>query len=106
MKQIISNACCALMAIGLAQSAQALSWNATGGNLNSSDTYDGTVDPNPDTIGGASYNNYIGNGGTGSLTVQNGALTVNTSDFKVGQNSGGNGTIAVQSTGTLNINNV
>jgi len=108
MNKIISKVCCALAAAALAQSAQA-QWTYTSGNLNSAQTYDGTgVDSalNPRSQGTGSDNDYIGNGATGSLTVQSGSLNINNSDFKVGQGAGGNGTISVASGATFNLNQV
>ena len=79
----------------------------TGGNLNASQTYDGLgVDSglNPYTIPGTG-DDYIGNGGTGSLTVLSGTLTINNDDFKFGVN-GGNGTLIMGANSTLNVNSI
>jgi len=44
---------------------------------------------NPLTIGDNQANDYIGhNGGTGSLTVLSGTLTINANDFKIGATTG------------------
>jgi hypothetical protein len=78
----------------------------TGGNLTTSQTYDGLgvdIGLNPLTIGSASDGDYIQ--GDGILTVKSGTLTINASDFKVGNNSSA-GTLIVggNTAATLNIN--
>ncbi len=112
MKKILLNTCCALVAVGLAQSAQA---QYTGGTLNTTAVNDmgggSSTIGTPGSTSGA-QDDYIGNGagGNGSLTVQNGTLTVNADDFKIANWNGvgsppPTGSITVASTGTLNINN-
>ena len=81
----------------------------TGGDLNAAQTYDGLgVDSglNPLTIGDANANDYVGaNGGTGSLTVLSGSLTINANDFKIGASTG-QGTVTLGANATLNINQI
>lgn len=79
-----------------------------GGNLNAAQTYDGLgVDSalDPYAIGSGSANDYIGTGGTGSITVQSGSLTITANDFKISRNANSVGTVSVLS-GTLTINQV
>ncbi|HZI30849.1 MAG TPA: hypothetical protein VFF11_00835, partial [Candidatus Binatia bacterium] len=81
-------------------------WTYTGGTLNAAQTYDGLgVDSalNPRSQGTTSQNDYIGYGGTGSITVQSGDLTITANDFKVARNGNSVGTVNVVS-GTLTIN--
>jgi hypothetical protein len=99
------------MAAGLmlaASSAQA-AFSYTSGNLNSAQTYDGLgVDSglNPDTIpSSGNGDDYIGTGGTGSLTVLSGSLTINADDFKVGVSSG-NGALYLGTNAALSIQNI
>lgn len=101
----------AAAALAAPQFAEA-AFTYTGGTLNAAQTYDGTVDPNPLSIGSTTSDNYIGNGpgGNGSITVQNGVLTINGSDTKIAQWNGSGvqttGSVTVESGATLNINQV
>jgi PKD repeat protein len=96
------------IAILAASSAQA-AFTYTSGNLNSAQTYDGLgVDSglNPDTIpSSGNGDDYIGTGGTGSLTVLSGSLTIKADDFKVGV-SGGNGALYLGTNAALSIQNI
>ncbi len=96
-------------ALSLVPSARA-AWTYAGGVLNAAQTYDGAgVDSalDPRSQGTSSQNDYIGNGngGTGSITMVSGTLTIGASDFKVAQGSGSNGTLNANG-GTLNINQI
>jgi hypothetical protein len=98
-----------VVGMGLTSSAQA-AWTYTGGVLNAAQTYDGLgADSalNPRSQGTATDGDYIGsgNGGTGSITVTSGSLTIGASDFKVANGAGSNGTLNVNG-GTLNINQI
>jgi len=107
MKKIAFNTCCALVVIGLAQTAYAdlnidgtdnASW-PSGGHLNSPATYtSAATDPTSVSL----YDIQIGGSATGSLTVNSGTLNVAAinSSFIIGQTSG-NGTVTVNG-GTLN----
>src|ERR1022692_2597804 len=97
--------CAAVLAASLGTASAQFTY--TGGNLNAAQTYDGLgVDSglNPYTFGTSGDGDYIGaNGGTGSLTVLSGSLTVNANDFKVAASTG-QGTVIVGANATLSIN--
>ncbi len=98
-----------LLAAGAALPTAHADWTYNGGNLNAAQTYDGAgVDSalDPHVQGGAGTNCYIGIGGTGSITVASGSLTLDSNDFKVGRNANSNGTIAVQTGASLTINQI
>ncbi|MEY4488307.1 MAG: hypothetical protein RIQ79_815 [Verrucomicrobiota bacterium] len=83
-------------------------WTYASGNLNAAQTYDGVgVDSalNPRSQGATSHNDYIGVGGTGSITVASGSLTILANDFKFGRNTAGSvGNLTVASGASFNIN--
>lgn len=105
LRTAMATAAIAVGALLLSHTAHA-QFTYTGGNLNSSQTYDGTgVDSglDPYTMGTTGDNDYIGVGGTGSITVQSGSLSITANDFKIARNGNSTGTVSVVS-GTLTIN--
>lgn len=109
IKNLRATLAVAFFPLFISGSAQA-AFTYAGGVLNAAQTYDGLgVDSalNPRSQGTAADNDYIGNGngGTGSITMTSGSLTIGASDFKVAQGTGSNGTIAANG-GTLNINQI
>lgn len=95
--------------VGLASSLNA-AWTYTGGTLNAAAIYDGAGEDsalNPRVQGLNSHNDYIGLGGTGSITVASGSLTIIANDFNFGRNNNNsNGTLTVASSASFRIEQI
>lgn len=106
MKKITFNLCAVIALTALAATTAKAQWTYAGGNLNAAQTYDGLGTDSgldPRSQGTTNDVDYVGTGGTGSITVQSGSLTLTANDFKIARNANSTGTVSVVS-GTLTIN--